>query len=68
MAKSFVFFALALFCIFNAAVANIASSAYVDNQLETKVDTRQGEKQTLAGEYVVTGTLEVPDAPLPPAD
>ncbi len=49
------------------AVAEIASVQYVDNKLDTKLEISANAEQTMAGDYVVTGTLKVPTQPLPVA-
>lgn len=62
---------LALFLVaFPAFVshADIASVKLVADATKDKVSTKGEETQTMAGKYVVTGSLEVPDAPLPSAD
>ena len=58
-----------LICIgaIDMARANVVSAEYVKATVETKVDTKSDADQELAGRYVITGTLEVPDAPLPTA-
>jgi hypothetical protein len=59
-----------IFCILfsPAAFADLASVDYVETRLEEKVDVSENAKQTLKGEYTITGTLHVPTPPLPPAD
>ena len=47
--------------------ANVASTAYVQKELETKLDLNNGVQQQMAGDYVVTGSLKVPTQPLPAA-
>lgn len=62
---------LALFLVAFPAVvayANIASTELVAEATKDKVSTKGEETQTMAGKYVVTGSLEVPDAPLPSVD
>ena len=52
----------------SSAYAELASVSYVHNTVDTRVDTSAQAKQTMAGEYTVSGTLYVPTPPLPPAD
>ncbi len=61
---------LLLLCVIFSETAwgNLASVEYVDPKLENKVDVSESAKQTLKGEYTVTGTLYVPTPPLPPED
>ena len=57
-----------LCCIYGVpSVAQIATVDYVDASASTKVETVAGAQQTMAGEYVITGTLKVPTQPLPSA-
>lgn len=62
--KIFTVFLLSLFQIF-FCYADIASTAYVQAELTTKVDASKGTTQTMAGDYVITGTIKVPTQPLP---
>ena len=68
MLKNFIFAVFVIFCVTGVARADIAAATYVDSAIKTKVDTSVDADQELAGKYVVTGTLEVPDAPLPSAN
>lgn len=62
--------ALIIFAMFWnwTAWADLASVSYAESLVETRVDTSAEAKQTMAGEYTVSGTLNVPTPPLPPAD
>ena len=70
MVKRYAFLAIIGLAAFGAAHADtdIASVSYVDSKVETRLDTSVNAEQQMAGKYVVTGTLEVPDAPLPTAN
>ena len=48
--------------------AAIPSTNYVNEAIETRVGVSADTKQTMAGEYTVTGSFNVPTPPLPPAD
>ena len=63
--KLLVFFC----CLFMASVCNadLASTSYVQKELDTKLDTNSGAQQQMAGDYTVTGSLKVPTQPLPAA-
>ena len=50
------------------AYADLASTSYVSTAVESRVDTSADAKQTMAGEYTVSGALFVPTPPLPPMD
>ena len=58
------------------AMANIPSTAYVQQQVanqiatavSSKVDTSATANQTMAGTYTVTGTLNAPTPTLPTAE
>ena len=50
------------------AYADLASVSYVNTAVETRVDTSAQAKQVMAGEYTVSGALNVPTPPLPPMD
>ena len=45
--------------------ASIPSTNYVNEAIETRVGISADTKQTLAGEYTVTGSFKVPTQPLP---
>ncbi|MBP3545213.1 MAG: hypothetical protein J6J82_02800 [Alphaproteobacteria bacterium] len=45
--------------------AAIPSTNYVNEAIETRVGVSADTKQTLAGEYTVTGSFKVPTQPLP---
>ncbi len=59
-----------LVCVLMAgtAYADLASVSYVSKATETSVKTSAETKQTMAGEYTVSGALYVPTPPLPPMD
>lgn len=57
-----------VFCACGASYADVASAQYVQASVKSKVDTDKEANQELAGHYIITGVLEVPDAPLPSAD
>ena len=65
-----IFLIIFFICLFQASRcnANIASVSYVQSATSTKVDTSANTQQTMAGEYVITGTLKVPTQPLPTAE
>ena len=64
-----LFFAVFLHIVPSVALAvTLISGEYVDEKIATKVDTSETAKQTMAGEYTVSGTLIVPTPPLPSAD
>ena len=68
MSKPCLFALFLALSVLGIAHADVASVDYVDTATNTKVDTGSDTDQTLAGKYIVTGTLEVPDAPLPSAN
>ena len=65
-----------LICAPISAMANVPSTAYVQQQVanqiatavSTKVDTSATANQTMAGTYTVTGTLNAPTPTLPTAE
>ncbi len=65
--KKFVFI-IFIVCMAMSAHADIASTTYVSQSNATKVDTSANAKQTMAGNYTVSGTLVVPTPPLPTAE
>ncbi len=61
-------FGILLMCFMSfVASADIASTKYVNNAIDTKVDTSASANQTMAGTYTVSGVLIVPTPPLPTA-
>lgn len=64
MKKLFVAAAITM-AIPTPATASVASGEYVRAQTETKVDAAPDSRNTMAGEYNVTGHLTVPTPALP---
>lgn len=62
-----VLFLLWMLVLPGATLADIASTTYVDNTANSKVDTSATANQTMAGNYTVSGTFIVPTPPLPSA-
>ncbi|MDW2958612.1 MAG: hypothetical protein R8M37_02285 [Alphaproteobacteria bacterium] len=58
------FFIVSPMCVY----ADIASTTYVENTMNSRVDTSETANQTMAGNYTVSGTLIVPTPPLPSAE
>ena len=67
MIKNVAFSLFVVMVVVNAVNADVASVSYVDAVVDTKVDTGADAQQNMAGQYVVTGSFQVPDAPLPAA-
>ena len=57
--------ALFILCGAGAAMANVSSTDYVDDAVSTRVSTEQSAKQTLQGQYTVSGVFEVETPKLP---
>lgn len=61
-----ILFALSIFFVGQFCYAELPSVSYVQEAVETKVDTSATANQTMAGTYNVTGVMTVPTPPLPP--
>lgn len=61
-----ILFALSIFFVDQVCYAELPSVSYVQDAVETKVDTSATANQTMAGTYNVTGVMTVPTPPLPP--
>ncbi len=55
-------------CVVWADGVKLASTQYVQNATQDKVDTSAAANQTMAGSYTVSGTLVVPTPALPTAE
>ena len=61
-----ILFALSIFFVGQVCYAELPSVSYVQEAVETKVDTSATANQTMAGTYNVTVVMTVPTPPLPP--